>query len=147
MGTTARVVRRPGKFKLPKGIVGHTKVKVGFPATKTTRDVLNKAMWTHFGTSKNPDSEWPFLSNSFDDNRRKYLGALKGESKAILRGNKDAGQTMAKLGLMAQGDAQAEMVNISTPENKASTVKKKGSSNPTIDTGETKNHVTFQTYD
>jgi len=147
MSVTARTVRRPGKTKLPKGITGHTKAKVGFPASKTSKDVLNKAVWTHFGTSKNPESEWPFIVNSFKDNRRKYLSAMKSSSQSILRGIQDVGQVISKLGLLAQGDIQKEMVNISSPPNAPSTIKKKGSSNPTIDSSETKNSVTYQTYD
>jgi len=147
MGVTARVKRRRGTIKLPKAISGHSKVKVGFPASKVSRDVLMKAVWTHFGTVKNPDSEWPFITNAFMDNQRRYLAALKKNAKPILRGQVESGQVMSKLGLMAQGDVQMEMVNISSPANAPSTVKKKGSSNPTIDTGETKNSVTYQTYD
>lgn len=147
MGATARVRRRRGPVKLPQAITGHSKVKVGFPASKTSRDVLMKAVWTHFGTVKNPDSEWPFITNAFNDNRRRYLAALKKNAKSILRGQVDAGSVMSRLGLLAQGDVQMEMVNISSPANAQSTIKKKGSSNPTIDTGETKNNVTYQTYD
>lgn len=147
MPVTARVVRRQKGPKLPKGIIGHSKVKAGFPAGKVDQDILNKAIWTHYGTSQNPESEWPFMSNALQDNSDNYLSIMRQSAPKILSGELPVGGVMLKLGILFQGDIQAEMVAIRDPENAPSTIKKKGSSNPTIDTGETKNNVTFQTYD
>lgn len=145
MTVTARVVRRKKGRRLPAGIIGHKKVKVGFPATKTNQDVLNKAIWNHFGTRNIP--ERPFLSNAMNDNRSKYIAALNRSAFKILSGETTVGEVTLKLGILAQGDVQTEIVNLSDPANAPATIKKKGSSNPLIDTGEMKNSVTFVTYD
>lgn len=144
MGATARVVRRQHR-KLPKGIAGHTKAKVGFPASATSQDIVNKAVWNNFGTVNIP--ERPFMSNAFDDNRAKYIEALRISAAKVMRGEVQVGEVAAKLGIVFADDIRQEIVDLDSPANAPSTVAKKGSSNPLIDTGEMKNAVTYQTYD
>lgn len=144
MGATARVVRRT-HHRLPSGIVGHKKVRVGFPASKTNQEIVNRAIFNNFGTINTP--ERPFMSNAFDDNRSKYIEALKVSAPKIMRGEVEVGQVAAKLGTVFADDIRQEIVDLDTPPNAPSTIKQKGSSNPLIDTGQMKNSVTYQTYD
>lgn len=130
-------------IKLPKSITGPRQVKVGFPAGKVSGDVVNRAIWNHYGTSRGIPSR-PFLLNAIRKNRRKYIEALKTSGAKILRGEATLDQTMSKLGILAQGDIQQEITNLRTPPNAPSTIKAKGSSNPLIDTGEMRSKVTWQ---
>lgn len=137
-----RVIRRQ-HIKLPKSITGPRQVKVGFPAGKVSGDVVNRAIWNHYGTSRGIPSR-PFLLNAIRKNRRKYIEALKTSGAKILRGEATLDQTMSKLGILAQGDIQQEITDLRTPPNAPSTIKAKGSSNPLIDTGEMRSKVTWQ---
>lgn len=137
-----RVVRRR-HIKLPKSIDGPRKVKVGFPAGKSSTDIVNRAVWNHYGTSRGIPAR-PFLLNAIRKNRRKYLEAMKTAGAKILRGEASLDQTMRKLGIMAQGDIQDEITNLRTPPNAPSTIAAKGSSNPLIDTGEMRSKVTWE---
>lgn len=130
-------------IKLPKSITGPRQVKVGFPAGKVSGDVVNRAIWNHYGTSRGIPSR-PFLLNAIRKNRRKYIEALKTSGAKILRGEATLDQTMSKLGILAQGDIQQEITDLRTPPNAPSTIKAKGSSNPLIDTGEMRSKVTWQ---
>jgi hypothetical protein len=55
--------------------------------------------------------------------------------------------TLSKLGIMAQGDIQGEITSLSTPPNAPSTIRRKGSSNPLIDSGEMRGAVTYKVDD
>ena len=143
MPTTARFVRKT-RQALPKGIAGHSRARVGFPASKTQQDIVNKAVWLEFGTITSPAR--PMISNTMDANRGKYLDALRVSAPKILSGKTPIGQVAAKLGVLFENDIKQEMVDMTEPANAPSTIKKKGSSNPTIDTSETKNSVTHETF-
>lgn len=137
-------VKRTQKIKLPtSALSGPTKVKVGFPSGLTDGDVINRAIWNHYGTSRGIPSR-PFLTNAMRSNRRKYLDAMKTSASKILTGQITLTQFLNKLGALAQGDVQMEITNLRFPPNAPSTIKAKGSSNPLIDTGEMRSAVTWK---
>lgn len=144
MGVTAKIARKK-YLELPKSILGNTKAKVGWPASKVNQEIVNKAIWTNFGTINMP--ERPALSNAFDNNRSNYIDALKKSAPKVLRGEVNVGQIISKIGILFSDDVKQEIVDLDSPANAPSTIKKKGSSNPLIDTGEMKNSVTHETYD
>lgn len=129
----------------------HTKVKVGFPFSETDDDIINRAVWNHFGTSGSlyggPIPERPFLANAIRDNKSKYKAAMKKSAKKILRGEESLDTFLNKLGIFAQGHIQTEIKELITPPNSPVTIEAKGSSNPLIDTGEMVKSVTWMTYD
>lgn len=145
-------VRRRRHIRLPKNIDGPRKVKVGFPAGKTASDIVDRAIWNHYGTRGGasgggwggPVPARPFLLNAIRKNRRKYLAAMKTAGAKILRGEATLEDTMRKLGVLAQGDIQDEITNLKTPPNSPTTIRLKGSSNPLIDTGEMRRAVTWE---
>lgn len=138
----ARVYRRQ-HIKLPKSISGPLQVKVGFPSGLVDGDVVNRAIWNHYGTTRGIPAR-PFLLNAVRKNRRKYLDALKTSGAKILRGETTLEQTLSKLGILAQGDVKQAITDLRTPPNAPSTIRAKGSSNPLIDTGEMRSKVTWQ---
>lgn len=118
-------------------------MKVGFPSGLTDGDVINRAIWNHYGTSRGIPSR-PFLTNAMRSNRRKYLEAMRNSASKILTGELTLNQFLNKLGALAQGDVQMEITNLRFPPNAPSTIKAKGSSNPLIDTGEMRSAVTWK---
>lgn len=147
-------VRRKQHIKIQTDLTGPKKVKVGFPAG-TSSSIVDKAIWNHFGTKGGasgggwggPIPARPFLFNAIRRNRRKYLDAMKTSGAKILRGETTLEAVLNKLGVLAQGDVQAEIDNTVTPPNSPTTIAMKGSSHPLIDTGEMKRSVTWKVTD
>jgi len=142
MGFTVRT-RRNKRINLPDKIGGPLRVKVGFPAGQTDGDVVARAIWNHYGTSRGIPSR-PFLLNAMRKNKKKYRTAMRTSAGKILRGETSVGTVVRKLGVLAQGDIQDEITTLRTPKNADATVKAKGSSNPLIDTGEMRQAVTYK---
>lgn len=141
----AKFQRKRGKVNIPNKIQGFSKVKVGWPKSQVPGAVIDKAIWNHFGTETIP--ERPALSNAMRSNRSGYKQSMRNAASKVLRGKISLNSVTARLGILAQGDVQAEIVNLRTPPNAQSTIDQKGSSNPLIDSGEMKNSVTFESYD
>lgn len=118
------------------------KVKVGFPAGMADSDVVNIAVWNHYGTRT--IQERPFLENAIRANRSKYRQAMQVSAEKILRGSTSVAAVMSKLGILAQRHIQEEITALKDPANAASTIAKKGSSNPLIDTGRMRGSVTYE---
>lgn len=135
-------VRRRRHIKIQTTLTGPKKVKVGFPAGTDT-DIVDKAIWNHYGTSRGIPAR-PFLLNAMRRQRRKYLNIMKEQGARILRGETTLTAVMNKLGVLAQGDVQAEIDATLTPPNAPATIKAKGSSHPLIESGEMKRSVTWK---
>lgn len=145
MGPYVKVRRRTHR-KLPDRLPsGPTKVKVGFPAGEVSSDILDRAVWNHFGTETIP--ERPFLSLAIRNNRGAYRNAMRTSALKILMGETGMRTVLSKLGIKAQGDIQAEIVSLSAPPNAPSTIRQKGSSNPLIDSGQMRQSVTWKIED
>lgn len=151
MPITARIIHRPKK-KLPTGISGASKVKVGFPAGQSDGRVIMRAIWNEFGTRGGasgggwggPVPERPFMRNAMRANEGKYRDAMRTSAAKILDGSTTLASVLTRLGILAQGDIQGEITSLRSPPNAPVTIERKGSSNPLIDTGEMRQAVTFQ---
>lgn len=135
-------MRRVRHIKIQTNLTGPKKVKVGFPAG-TGSDIVDKAIWNHYGTSRGIPAR-PFLLNAMRRNRRKYLNAMKTSAPKILRGETTLAAVLNKLGVLAQGDVQSEIDATLTPPNAPSTIEAKGSSHPLIESGEMRRNVTWK---
>lgn len=142
MGPTFGVRRKRHK-KITTKITGPTKVKVGFPSGETEGDIVDRAIWNHYGTSRGIPAR-PFLLNAIRKNRRTYRNALRTSAAKILRGETTPNIVLSKLGILAQGHIQDEITMLRSPPNAASTIAAKGSSNPLIDDGEMRGAVTWK---
>lgn len=148
---TSRITRRR-RTELPTSIRGPKRVKVGFPAGEADSDNINKAVWNEFGTRGGasgggwggPIPERPFFRNALRNNKDAYQTAMRTSAVKILRGTTTLATVMQKLGILAQGDIQAEITSLSSPPNSPITIALKGSSKPLIDTGETRGAVTYK---
>lgn len=145
-------VKRTRHKKLPRAITGPSKVKVGFPAGKSSGSNIEKAIWNEFGTRGGasgggwggPIPERPFLRNAIRDNRSKYKAGMAKAAASLLRGETGMQTVLSKLGIMAQGDIQGEITSLTTPPNSPVTVALKGSSKPLIDSGAMRQAVTWK---
>jgi hypothetical protein len=144
-------VKRKKHRKIPSVVNGPNRVKVGFPAGKVAQEILDRAVWNHFGTSGGgwggPIPERPFLRNAITEHKSEYRRNLKNSAAKILRGDTSMRVVLSKLGVFAQGHIQNEITNLSSPPNSPVTVALKGSSNPLIDSGEMRGKVTWKVDD
>jgi hypothetical protein len=92
------------------------------------------AEWNEFGTSRIPAR--PFVRNTMDKNAGRYARFLVDQARAGLGGSdRSYRQALNKLGLLMVGDVQQTISNGVPPPNAPSTIAKKGSSTPLVDTG------------
>ncbi len=138
-------VRRRSTVRLDgiaRNLRGPKQVKVGLPSGKSPGDVIKIAVWNHWGTSRGIPPR-PFLANAMRDNRGKYRRAMMKSARDVMLGNTALPTVLNKLGIMAQGDIQAEITALQSPPNAPNTIRQKGSSNPLIDTGRMRAAVTW----
>jgi hypothetical protein len=127
-------------------------VKAGFPASEAEQSNIMKAIFNEFGTRGGasgggwggPIPERPFMRNAMRNNRAKYRDALRTSAAKLLTGKTTLTQVMSKLGIVAQGDIQAEITAMQSPSNSPVTIKLKGSSHPLIADGEMRAAVTWK---
>ena len=135
-----KMKRKKGKYP-PAHISGPTILKIGFPKSKSSQANIMKAIWNEFGTRRIPAR--PFVRTSMRNNRKKYLAMARADAKQILAGKMTAQQSLSRIGIVAQGDMQMSIVNGGWTPNAASTIRRKGSSRPLIDTGKMRQAVTW----
>lgn len=95
-------------------------------------DIAQIAMWNEIGTSNMPSR--PFLRKSVDENADKINAQCGKALKAVVTGG-GAEQTLKQLGVFAVALVQAKIRDGSYAPNAPSTIAKKGSDKPLIDTG------------
>ena len=135
-------IKRTTRRKIdPKALKGPDRVKVGFPASKSDRSVIDIAIWNEFGTRRIP--ERPFMRNTVRNHRTRYLTILRSSASRIVMGLTTLPVVLNKLGIQVQGDIQDEITTFRDPPNAPSTIKAKGSSNPLIDIGTMRQSVTW----
>ena len=86
----------------------------------------------HFGTSTIPARR--FLDVAVANNSKRYANIVRDQIPKVLRGKMDMDAVLNAIGNAAVGDVQDYMVDLRTPPNAPSTIKKKGSDNPLVDT-------------
>lgn len=119
-------------------------VYVGIPAeSNSSVDGANDfnmaalAAVLEFGSADGRIPERPFLRQTLQENEKKYANFFAEQ----LRGGKDIEQIYQMLAMMAQGDVQKNIVNGGWTPNARSTIRRKGSSKPLIDTGRLRQSV------
>ncbi|CAM0028783.1 tail completion or Neck1 protein [Vibrio phage K121] len=92
----------------------------------------------HFGNQHIPARPW--LDVGVRSGSADYLDVIESN-------NEDMDNALNMIGLIAVGKVQQYMTELQDPPNAPSTVKKKGSSNPLIDTGALRQSVTYSIID
>ena len=107
--------------------------------------VADVASYNEFGTETIPERS--FMRSTL----RKEKSNIKALNKKLLRKiTKGKLSTKKGLGLLGQflsAKISKKIVSIKTPPNKPETIKRKGSSNPLVDTGQMKNSMNYKVYD
>nr|DAS95361.1 MAG TPA: virion morphogenesis protein [Caudoviricetes sp.] len=117
-------------------------VYVGFPAEFNEKvdgsdsfNLASLAAVLEFGNERIPSR--PFLRQTLAENQKKYIELF---AELINKGF-SIEQAYQQIALIAQGDVQQGIVNGDWVANAKSTIKRKGSSKPLIDTGKMRQSV------
>lgn len=85
----------------------------------------------------------PFISSTIDENVAKYEKALADGLAAVLDGRTTLEAALLRLGAVVAADIKVKITRLAAPPNAPSTIARKGSSNPLVDTGALRNAVNF----
>lgn len=110
--------------------------------------VAQVAFWNEYGTRRADGSEHvperPAFRAGAEGAKPGLRILSKAETGAILDGTHTPAQAMGRLGAYLQGQIQASIVALRDPPNAESTVDRKGSSNPLIDSGQLRQSIVFE---
>ena len=121
--------------------VGYQQGEASYDENGKEVDLLDVAMFNELGTSRTPSR--PFMRDSVDDNADKISGFCKARLKAIANGQETAEQVLKKIGVMQVGLVQATIRDGDFAPNAPSTIARKGSDKPLIDSGKMRQSVHF----
>ena len=103
-------------------------------------DMCDIAMWNELGTVRSPAR--PFMRQSADNHLDEINRKFQSLQAAILTG-RSAEQILKELGLFQKDLMQAEITGGDFVPNAPSTIRRKGSSKPLIDTGRMRQSVNY----
>ena len=118
-------------------------VQVGFQGDQTTGDgtsLAEIAAYNELGTSTIPAR--PFMKQSFENHEEELRAACERVNSALAVGQ-SVEQALNALGVAIKGLVQTEIVDGGFTENAPSTIKKKKSDRPLIDTGTMRQSVNY----
>lgn len=127
---------KPGAIKV--GVLDGVKHPHGDGIT-----VAQVMAYNEFGTETIPERS--MLRHTLRTKRRKYVGVMKKLTGKIIKGELSALQARGILGEVVQSDVQKRIVELREPPNAASTIAKKKSSNPLMDSGTMRQSVRWGT--
>lgn len=88
--------------------------------------------------------ERSFLRSTFDEKNREWFKFMKKQLEHVLSGRINARVLCERLGAKMVADVQEKLTDINSPPNAPTTIAKKGSSNPLIDTGGLRQRITYK---
>ena len=133
--TVDRWTKEGKAFKKALEELGKLEVRVGYQEGATYPDgtpVINVALWNELGTVNIPPR--PFIRQTVDNNEAKFQSQMKASASKLAKGT-SSDEVLNELGVFAKGLLQKEIKDGGFIANAPSTVKKKGSDKPLIDTG------------
>lgn len=105
-------------------------------------NIAQIGFWNEFGTITIPERSFMRATTK---EKRKEIKALRNKLlKKVQAGEISTEQALGLLGDFVRDLIQQKIVSLKSPANADSTVAKKGSSNPLIDTGQLRNSITFE---
>ncbi len=121
------------------------RVRVGYQHGKEQDDngvdIADIAMFNEIGTDNAPAR--PFMRKSVDDNASSINSACKSLLQSITKGEKTAKDVYQTLGNMQKGLIQDKITSGEFTPNAPSTIRRKKSDKPLIDTGRMRQSVSF----
>lgn len=119
-------------------------VRVGFQQGQGSyedgADLVEVAAYNELGSSSTPAR--PFMRQSFENHEAELKKACEDANKVLASGG-TAQQALNRIGVVAKGLVQDEIANGSFEPNAESTIAKKGSARPLIDTGYMRENVNY----
>jgi hypothetical protein len=103
--------------------------------------IIDVANMLEFGTEDAPARS--IIREWFDTASPEMRRDLSKLMQSVIKGTRTKDEILEILGLRAQGEIQQRMADGIDPPNAPSTIKAKGSSKPTIDTGQTRSAVSY----
>lgn len=146
MGAKATDRMTPEGIKFQKMLkeLAEKEVRIGFQHGKATEDdgadICDVAAWNELGTARIPSR--PFLRKSVDENESKINSFLQSKKSDLIKGV-SAEQVLKEIGIFQKDLIQEKITEGDFVENKKSTIRKKGSSKPLIDTGRMRQSVNY----
>lgn len=117
---------------------------VGFNASSGTEEdgtsIVDIAAWNEFGTENIPSR--PFMRDTMRNNREEINSFLASSMKRMMNGSEPE-KVMNQVGSKVKGMMQKEIRDGEFEPNKPSTIAKKGSDKPLIDTGRMRQSVIY----
>ena len=114
--------------------------QAGSGADENGVDLCDIAAWNELGTSHMPSR--PFMRQSIDNHAGEINAFMQGMKDEIISGG-SAESILNKVGIFQKDMVQQEITNGSFAPNAPSTIAKKGSSHPLIDTGRMRQSVNY----
>lgn len=119
-------------------------IRVGFQAGEAEEengtDIVDIAAYNEYGSSDTPAR--PFMKQSFE-NHEDELQAVCDEAMKMIKKGGTAQQALNKIGVLCKALVQSEIRDGNFVPNAPSTIKKKGSDKPLIDTGTMRQSVQY----
>ena len=154
--TTTRKITNEGKafLKRVEELKQKPHVDIGLPESVGSKSangsdgkltVAEVGTFHEFGTEHVPQRS--FLRANDEENREKYKKFMDELRDKIIFGMMPAKQALGLLGEVIQKDIKARIVSGIAPALKQSTIDRKGSSTPLIDTGQMINSIRYQVYE
>lgn len=125
--------------ELAKRMAGPTKVLVGVPKGAGTYEdgltLATVAAVNNFGSADGLIPPRPVLQPAVEKGAPQYQRLAEVMIPKVLSGQMEMRMLLEQMGQLAEGHVKQEITDLREPPNAASTIAKKGSDNPLIDTG------------
>ena len=132
---------KAGEFYVKVGVPDDPAVnEAGEPSKEVT--LGDTARWLEFGTDTAP--ERPIFRNGIRKNIKEFQRLGRVNLMLIAQGQMTTDRALGLIGATAAGRIKQEFGSSDLAPNKQSTIDRKGSSKPGIDTAQTKNSVTWE---
>lgn len=143
-GLLDRIRSTARKFttKLEIGYFGSTMHKPSITSKSASRITLKDLAAVHEFGKGVPKRE--FIGPSLKKNRRKYIKYAGGQITSVIRRKTSNSAVWEMVGTMAVADIQEYMISARFTPLAASTIARKGSSKPLIDTGQMRQSITYR---
>lgn len=135
-----RIRRQLTKFDGAAVIVG---IQSDEPPRAGGTSMALVAAANEFGTDDGHVPERSFLRSTMDENRTRYFRLARDLHDDVIRGKIRIWPALSRIGQKAQADVQKKIVDLRDPPNAPSTIARKGSSNPLIDTGAMRQSIRY----
>ena len=111
---------------------------------ETGTPVVLYAGANEFGTRDGRVPERSFMRSTMDQENRRLSRETEKLVSQIAQGRQNVMSVLKILGLSIQAKIRKKITTLSSPPNRPSTIAKKGSSNPLIDTGQLRSSINFE---